>query len=255
MPGGKATDVRVEVVATFNFPATASAGGDGWNVVPMAAMSYQLILPTDTIVIDSAFVRGEGEEQLAPTYDDDAIARMDAGLGEATQIVVTHEHPDHIGGLVDFYAKVPDIARGIRLTPEQVTNVGVYQPLWKDAFKDITPLAYDKYLAIAPGVVLIKAPGHTPGRQMIYVKRDDGKELLFAGDIGWLERNIETGKGRPRALSQFMLSEDRGAVFAELAALKAMHDNEPGLIIVPGHDLGFVKSLIAAGTMTADFKL
>jgi hypothetical protein len=90
---------------------------------------------------------------------------------------------------------------------------------------------------------------------MIYVKREDGKELLFAGDIGWLERNIETGKGRPRALSQFMLNEDRSAVFAELAALRALHEKEPNLVIVPGHDLGFVQSLVAAGLLTADFKI
>ena len=44
---------------------------------------------------------------------------------------------------------------------------------------------------------------------MIYVEREDGREVLFVGDIGWLTRNIETGKGRPRALSQFMLNEDR----------------------------------------------
>src|SRR5262245_8562235 len=52
MPGGKASDIRVEKVASFTFPATATVGGEGWNSVPMGAYSYQLILPTDTIVID-----------------------------------------------------------------------------------------------------------------------------------------------------------------------------------------------------------
>jgi glyoxylase-like metal-dependent hydrolase (beta-lactamase superfamily II) len=255
MPGSRATDIRVETVATFSFPATASVAGDGWNSVPMAAFSYQVILPADTIVIDAGFVRGQGEEQLNPTYDDDALARMDAGLGEATQIVLTHEHPDHVGGLVDFYRKVPDIARAIRMTPEQLANVGTYQPLWKDAFKDITPIGYDKYFAIAPGVVLIRAPGHTPGSQMIYVKREDGKEVLFVGDIGWLLRNVQTGTGRPRLLSQFMLGEDREAVFAELATLRSLHEAEPDLLIVPGHDVATVDALIAAGVMTGKFRI
>ena len=122
-------------------------------------------------------------------------------------------------------------------------------------FKDITPIEYDQYLAIAPGVVLISAPGHTPGSQMIYVKREDGREVLFTGDIGWLMRNIETGKGRPRALSQFMLNEDRDAVFAELATLKALHAAEPNLIMVPGHDSAAIDALIQSGVMTAKFKL
>jgi hypothetical protein len=90
---------------------------------------------------------------------------------------------------------------------------------------------------------------------MIYVKRADGKEVLFIGDIGWSLRNVETGKGRPRLLSQFMLNEDRDAVFAELQTLKALHAAEPDLAIVPGHDVATIDALIKAGVMAAQFKL
>lgn len=251
LPGGKATDVRVERVANFDFPAVASVGGDGWNMQPMAAFVYQVILPTDTIVIDSAFNAAMGAS-LGAKIDDDAYARMDMALADATQIVVTHEHPDHIGGIL-AYADPAGLAKALRLTKEQVDSLTRYGLSWPVALKDYAPIEYADMLAIAPGVVLVRAPGHTPGSQLVYVKRADGKELLFIGDIGWTMRNVETGKGRPRLLSQFMLNEDRDAVFAELAALKALHAAEPDLLIVPGHDVEAVNSLTAGGALTAQF--
>jgi glyoxylase-like metal-dependent hydrolase (beta-lactamase superfamily II) len=253
LPGGKAADVRVEAIATFTFPAVAAVGGDGWGATPMAAFSYQLILPTDTIIIDTAFTAAMGAS-LGAKIDDDAYARMDMAMAEATEIVVTHEHPDHIGGII-AYSDPQGIARALRLNKEQVANVARYGLTWPAALSDYAPIEYTDMLAIAPGVVLIRAPGHTPGSQMVYVKREDGRELLFIGDIGWSLRNVETGKGRPRLLSQFMLNEDRDAVFAELAMLKALHEAEADLLIVPGHDVAAVDTLVADGAMQKQFSL
>jgi glyoxylase-like metal-dependent hydrolase (beta-lactamase superfamily II) len=253
LPGGRASEVRVEKVATFNFPAVAAVGGDGWDIVPMAAFSYQVVLPTDTIIIDSALTAAMGAS-LSAKIDDDAYARMETGMAQATQIVVTHEHPDHIGGII-AYSDPQGIARALRLNKEQVESLPRYGLTWPKTLSDYAPIEYPDMLAIAPGVVLIRAPGHTPGSQMVYVKREDGRELLFIGDIGWSLRNVETGKGRPRLLSAFMLKEDSDAVFAQLAALKAVHEAEPNLLIIPGHDVAAVDALIAGGAMTAQFMM
>ncbi|HWA18597.1 MAG TPA: MBL fold metallo-hydrolase [Devosia sp.] len=251
LPGGKATDIRVETVATFTFPAVASIGGDGWNGKAMGAFSYQVILPTDTIIIDTAFNAAIGAS-LGAKIDDEAYARMGVAMADATQIVVTHEHSDHIGGIVAF-PEPQAIAKQLRLNKEQAEGVARYGLTLPPALAEVAPIDYADMLAIAPGVVLIRAPGHTPGSQMIYVKREDGGELMFIGDIGWSLRNVETGRGRPRLLSQFMLNEDRDAVFAELETLKALHAAEPNLLIVPGHDVAAIDALIAAGAMEAGF--
>ncbi len=255
-PGGKASDVRVEAIATGSQLRLFSVGGARFESAPMGAFAYQVILPADEIVIDSGFNTAQaGPRSLFAQYDDDAAARVDAGLGEATEIVVTHEHADHLGELAAFFAKVPDIARAIRLTAEQLRNVDPNIGPDRARLTELTPIAYDRYLAIAPGVVLIKAPGHTPGSQMIYVRREDGRELLFAGDIAWLDENIATGRGKPRFVSELVLHEDRNAVFAELAALKRLRVAEPNLSIVPGHDGAAIDALIANGLMERGFKL
>lgn len=250
--GDLPTEVRVERIASFSFPAVAAVGGDGWNFDTMGAYSYQVILPTGTIVIDSGLNAQQGAG-LGAKIDDDAYSRMELALAGASQIIVTHEHTDHLGGIMS-YDDPAVLVKALRLTPEQLAAAPNYGMTVPAEFAQATPLAYDTAQAIAPGVVLWKAPGHTPGSQLVFVKLASGKELLFIGDIGWTLRNVETGKGRPRVLSQFMLNEDRNAVFAELETLKALHAAEPELNIVPGHDSHAIDALVDTGVLTREFR-
>ncbi|MEQ1900296.1 MAG: MBL fold metallo-hydrolase [Devosia sp.] len=252
LPGGKATDIRVEIIAGFDFPAVAAVGGDGWNINKMGAFSFQVILPTDTVIIDTAFNAAMGGS-LGAKIDDDAYARMDVAMADATQIIVTHEHPDHIGGII-AYPEPNAILKQLRLNKEQVESLPRYSLALPDELTGIVPIDYSGMLAIAPGIVLIHSPGHTPGSQLVYVKRADGKELLFVGDIAWTARNIDTAKGRPRLLSAFMLKEDRDMVFAELKTLQALHAADPGLFMVPGHDVSAIDALVTAGAMAKGFR-
>jgi glyoxylase-like metal-dependent hydrolase (beta-lactamase superfamily II) len=101
--------------------------------------------------------------------------------------------------------------------------------------------------------VLIKAPGHTPGSQMVYVETADGQEFLLIGDVAWQFRNIVTQRERARLVTWLLLNEDRTAVFGELAALGHLHEIEPEIHIVPGHDGTVVDALVASGTMRPKF--
>jgi glyoxylase-like metal-dependent hydrolase (beta-lactamase superfamily II) len=101
--------------------------------------------------------------------------------------------------------------------------------------------------------VLIAAPGHTPGSQMVYVKLADGRELLFLGDVVWHMRNIDVEKERPRWVTSLLVQEDRVQVSGEIKALHALRNADPGIGIVPGHDGDAVERLTAAGFLEKGF--
>ena len=253
VPGDKPEKVEVEKIAAFSFPATAIVAGDGWAQREMPVFSYRLVYPEQTVVIDAALSAELGGDNLV-SFDPDAYARMNEAMTSASLIVITHEHMDHIGGIV-AHPDLPSILPNTRLTVEQLAHPERSAPasFAEGALDGYEPLDYEKYMVIAPGVVLIEAPGHSPGSQMIYVQEADGSELLFLGDVAWHYRNIVTQRERARLVTQFFLREDRTAVFGQLAALKRLSDEEPEISIVPGHDGEIIGGLIESGVLTEGF--
>lgn len=125
-----------------------------------------------------------------------------------------------------------------RITLEQFADTDRTWPVkWPEGSRtNFRPIVYDHLLAVAPGVVLIRAPGHTPGTQMIYLQRADGQEYIFMGDVASNADNIRLMRIRSRLVMDFMTHEDRTAVFLQTKALHQLSIDEPKIALVPGHD-------------------
>jgi glyoxylase-like metal-dependent hydrolase (beta-lactamase superfamily II) len=104
---------------------------------------------------------------------------------------------------------------------------------------------YEKYLPFGPGVALIKAPGHTPGSQMVYVALESGREYLFIGDSAWHMDGVRLIKGKDAPWVQ----EDAPALLAQLKWLNQLSQTEKNLFIIASHDDDERKELIGKGIL------
>lgn len=254
MPGDKATAVHFEAVGRFEFPKTAVVAGDGWGIAELTVYAYQLVFPAQRVIVDTAMDEATGKKGGAVWFDAAAFSRVLAGLSEASVIVVTHEHFDHLAGLA-MHPDVKAVMKQAVLTEAQLAEPERMDPLVfpPEALSGYRPVSMGALRAVAPGVVLIKAPGHTPGTQIIYVQRADGAEYLFLGDVAWHLRNVELVRERARLVTQFFLKEDRANVLRELAELNRLSKAEPKLNLIAGHDTPRLEALTRQGLFVKGF--
>src|SRR5581483_5641606 len=207
--------IEVERVGEFAFPGTLVVAGDGFRLHPMVLLAHRVVWPDRSVVVDTAMGPEGVKKMPGSRMDAAAFQRLQAAMNKASAIVFTHEHVDHVGG-VAAAADPSAIAKQVMMTGEQLRSPRLDRGLFPSGALDrLRPLEYQGLHAVAPGVVLQKAPGHSPGSQLVYVELGDGRRFLFVGDIAWSRDNVTRERGRPY-LAKMLMGEDRPAVAAQL---------------------------------------
>jgi glyoxylase-like metal-dependent hydrolase (beta-lactamase superfamily II) len=207
---------------------------------------FQVRFPRGWIMVDAGMDRATARRAGDPAvFFDSAYTRMLAALRGANLIVVSHEHYDHVATVVQS-AVADELAPKTMLTRQQVESLvrtpKLISKLDSAKTNRYIVVDYDGVLPIAPGVVLIKAPGHTPGSQVIYVKLASGREVILAGDVAWHHLGIETETQKPDSIR-----EDRVAIAGELKWLYAAE--KAGASVVVSHDGDQLTMLTKSGVL------
>ncbi|MGO9020120.1 MAG: MBL fold metallo-hydrolase [Syntrophobacteraceae bacterium] len=163
-------------------------------------------------------------------------------------ILLTHAHWDHVSGLPDF----PGVP--VWVTPQErrfISKGGSGQ-----FSKPFTGIRYEEYgfeggphLGF-PGshdvcgdgaIVVVPAPGHTPGSVIIFLTLHSGTRYALVGDLVWQMEGITLREERPRIIRKFADSDAEGNR-ESLLRMIALKERLPELIIVPAHDMrGFAE--------------
>jgi glyoxylase-like metal-dependent hydrolase (beta-lactamase superfamily II) len=248
IPGERPMRVGLLSPDEFTFPISAMVEGGAPDTVVGAHPVFQLRFPRGWIMVDAALDRAF--EPTSKSFSDEKYRRIHEALRNAQLAVVTHEHHDHVAGLIrsPFLAQVQ---RHALLTRSQVRGL-IEKPneprirLDSAAASRYLVVDYDPIMPIAPGVVLIKAAGHTFGSQMVYVRLASGQEIILVGDVAWHSSGIRTQRQKPEASTQDFGGEDRAAIAQQLRWLNALPSS---VAVVVSHDEAAIDALVARGVL------
>lgn len=158
-------------------------------------------------------------------------------------ILLTHAHWDHVSGVCDF-AETPVLVSGVERS--FVDNGGWITEVARSCpnarYEEYT-FESGPYLGFAKShdvygdgsVVIVPAPGHTPGSVNVFLTLPNGRRYALVGDLVWAREGITEREERPW-LVRTIADLDEESVRAEILRMAAVSARLPELSIIPAHD-------------------
>lgn len=241
---------------THRTAAFAYRGGSFSDERKFAMTAVLVRHPRGDLLIDTGFGRDiDAHFAMMPAYfragtryDRMTSARdqLDAAGYDVTRlrgILLTHAHWDHVSGVPDFPGVpvlVPRAERAFIEDGGSLTRVA----------KSFGSIQYEEYsfdggdylgfssshdLHGDGSVVVVPAPGHTPGSVIVFVTPPGPRRYAFLGDLVWQREGITLREERPW-LQRTLGDDDVDLVRDNIRHVSALASRFENMVLVPAHD-------------------
>ena len=231
--------------------------GGAWNDVRQFSMTALLVRhPKGNLLIDTGFGKNVDEHvkmmpalmQKMTTYRKGTpVAAQLAGggikPGDLAGVILTHAHWDHVSGLDDL-SGVPVL---VDAAEKGFIDAKTHNTELLNSFNNSNYKQYEfeggPYLGFPNShdvwgdgsVVIVPAPGHTPGSVIVFVNLPSGTRYALLGDLVWQTEGIELPAQKPWLLRR-LIGEDDSQVLKNIAIMRSIGKKYTQIHLVPAHD-------------------
>ncbi|WP_245591614.1 MBL fold metallo-hydrolase [Cystobacter fuscus] len=257
-PASAPSEMSIAQLPTGATYRSASFGYRGGSLFEPREFSMTATLikhPKGDLLIDTGFGRDIAQHlatlplffRLLTRYSLNKTAReqlQSSGydLTRLRAILLTHSHWDHISGAADF----PEVPVWIPPAERSFVQGEDFTTAPARSIKSLHLEEYrfdaHPYLGFAEShdvhgdgtVVIVPAPGHSPGSVIVFVTLPDNKRYAFIGDLAWQLEGVTEQEERP--LTQRLADVEPRLVRENLAHMAAISARYPEMTIVVAHD-------------------
>ncbi|MCO4772123.1 MAG: MBL fold metallo-hydrolase [Deltaproteobacteria bacterium] len=170
----------------------------------------------------------------------------EAGLAteDVAHVVLTHMHPDHVGGLEDFPEATLHIASSEWTTRLDGSALGSIDPSPFEGHANVTeftwtetpvgPFAQTVDLFGDGSLIALSTPGHTPGHTSFLVNLPGGSYLI-TGDAAWVDPHWQA-PAMKSPLVRSLLEHDWQANWESQWRIRRFAMDHIHLVVLSGHD-------------------